>query len=291
MNTAIRDAINKDVAAGEDIVRQAINDRIRRQPPAFPTPRRRPQINASAPLSGAEMVEHIVKAESRGRSMLAAFGLARLREFHEGTNPSEPWADFARKNIPLGRDRVEELMGSMVHRNNLIRCVKCGTAAKCPCGCGVPYVSDHPWANPDPLTKKSALERAAEAVAAHPDKSNRAIAAEIGVSFETVRKARSTPKAAGAELSVELSVAERVGRDGSRRKLPAAKGEASKTDDAKVAQLIGDLLEFTFNYCQQITAWRESGPDCGPEPRDALMHTIHQCADEVLRLAQAIDGR
>jgi hypothetical protein len=182
----------------------------------------------SAPLSVAEMIENIVKAERRGRPMVAAFGLARLREFHElharpagkkageeATIPGETWAEFARKNIPLGRDRVEELIGTMVHRNNFIRCVKCGVAVKCPCGCGAPYASEHPWANSDPLTKKSALQRAAEAVAASPGKSDRAIAAEIGRDHKTVAKAR---RARGAS-PVESPVDERVGRDGRRRKL------------------------------------------------------------------------
>jgi hypothetical protein len=204
---------DKDVAEGEAIVQRATEQYLRRDDPitrirnraVFPTPRPLPKVDTSAPPSVAEMIESIVKAERRGRPMVAAFGLARLRKFHEATNPGEPWADFARKNIPLGRDRVEELIGSMVHRNNLIRCVKCGTAVKCPCGCGVSYVSNHPWARPTKTIKTTALERAAEAVAAHPEKSNRVIAAKIGVSFETVRKARAAAKSAAAELSVELS--------------------------------------------------------------------------------------
>jgi phage N-6-adenine-methyltransferase len=88
-----------------------------------------------------------------------------------------------------------------------------------------------------------------------------------------------------------VAVDQRVGRDGRRRTLPPKAAAAPKTDDKEVAQLIGDLLDFTFNFSQKITAWRESGHDCGREPGDALMFTIHQCADEVLRLAQAIDGR
>jgi hypothetical protein len=305
-----RDAI-RNVAEGEAIVASA-NERIlgvrRREPfvplfrtaPTFPAPRPVPQADNSAPLSIAEMLERITRDEARGRTVLAALGVARLREFHEATNPAEPWPDFARKNVPLARDRVEELIGSMVHRGALLRCTRCGTGAKCPCGCGVPYVSDHPWANADPLTKATALERASAAVAAHPEKSNRAIAAEIGVDGKTVAKARSSlmnidlPKA-GRESAVDSAVEGRVGRDGRRRKVPAkaalSRGSAPKTDDDEVAQFIGDLLDFTFNFSQRITAWREGGPDCGQEPRDALMHTIHQCADEVLRLAQAIDGR
>jgi hypothetical protein len=54
--------------------------------------------------------------------------------------------------------------------------------------------------------------RAAEAVAANPEKSDRAIAAEIGVDHKTVSKAR---KATGDHSPVE-----RVGLDGKVRRLP-----------------------------------------------------------------------
>jgi hypothetical protein len=214
MSRAEIDAISKNVAEGEAIVQRASeqylgvrrNDQIERirDRATFPGPRPVPPA-ADAPLSIAGMIEQITQAEARGRPVLAALGLARLREFHEATNPTEPWPDFARKNVPLARERVDELIGRMVHRGALLRCTKCGTTAMCPCGCGAPYVSEHAWANTDPLTKATALERAAAAVAAHPEKSNRAIAREIGLSFETVRKARAATKAAAAELSPELS--------------------------------------------------------------------------------------
>ena len=54
---------------------------------------------------------------------------------------------------------------------------------------------------------------AAKAVAAHPEKSDRAIAKEIGVAPNTVRKARATAQ--------KCAVAKRIGRDGKARKLPA----------------------------------------------------------------------
>jgi hypothetical protein len=66
--------------------------------------------------------------------------------------------------------------------------------------CRVPYV---------PKTM-----RAAEAIKANPEKSNRAIAAEIGADEKTVRKARE----ATADQS---AVQERIGLDGKTRKLPA----------------------------------------------------------------------
>lgn len=78
-------------------------------------------------------------------------------------------------------------------------CVKCGAKAKPGCDCGVAYVPAHVFA--------------AKAVAAHPEKSDRAIAKELGISDKTVANARR----ATAEKS---AVAKRVGRDGKARKLP-----------------------------------------------------------------------
>ena len=53
--------------------------------------------------------------------------------------------------------------------------------------CGAPYVGEHRWASPvvpamaKSTKEPSALDRAAAAIAANPEKSNRALAAEIGV--------------------------------------------------------------------------------------------------------------
>jgi transposase len=77
-------------------------------------------------------------------------------------------------------------------------------------GCGAPYVP--------------ASQRAAAAIAASPGKSDRAIAAEIGVSDFTVRKAR---KRTASNLAVE----KRVGKDGKARKMPAAKVETFSADE------------------------------------------------------------
>lgn len=91
-------------------------------------------------------------------------------------------------------------------------CSSCGASARAGCNCGVAYVP--------------AGERAAAAVAANPEKSDRAIAAEIGVSHPTVGKVR---KATGKLFPVE----KRTGRDGKMRKQPAKR----KTDDPKLAAL------------------------------------------------------
>lgn len=57
-----------------------------------------------------------------------------------------------------------------------LECSNCGATTDAACNCGVPYVT--------------AGERAAKAVAANPEKSNRAIADIADVDEKTVRKAR-----------------------------------------------------------------------------------------------------
>jgi hypothetical protein len=86
-------------------------------------------------------------------------------------------------------------MNNTVIRMSIQRmvCTDCGAEANASCNCGVSYVA------------KSV--RAAEAVKANPNKSNRSIAAEIGVDKNTVRAARS-------ELSGEFSPEERIRSDG-----------------------------------------------------------------------------
>jgi hypothetical protein len=74
-----------------------------------------------------------------------------------------------------------------------LSCTGCGAEANASCNCGKPYVP-----------KK---QRAAEAIAANPQKSNRAIAEETGVAEATVRRARGEGASSDAPD-------EREGRDG-----------------------------------------------------------------------------
>jgi hypothetical protein len=78
-------------------------------------------------------------------------------------------------------------------------CTQCGTEAAC--DCNAPYVP--------------ARERAAAAIVATPEKSNRAIAAEIGVSDKTVAAARAEHSAPAPETV--------VGKDGKEYPSTAAK--------------------------------------------------------------------
>jgi hypothetical protein len=81
-----------------------------------------------------------------------------------------------------------------------IACSACGATTEAACDCGLPYVP--------------AKERAAAAVAVNPEKSDRAIAAEIGVDHKTVGAAR---RSVGEHSPPE----KRVGKDG--KSYPATK--------------------------------------------------------------------
>jgi hypothetical protein len=80
-----------------------------------------------------------------------------------------------------------------------LSCSACGAAGEANCDCGAPYMP--------------ASVRAAKAITATPNKSDRAIAAEIGVADRTVNRARAT--------ATHDAVESRVGLDGKARKQPA----------------------------------------------------------------------
>lgn len=82
-----------------------------------------------------------------------------------------------------------------------IGCSGCGATVDAACDCGVPYMP--------------AGQRAAAAIAANPQMSDRAIAEEIGVGSNTVRRARERTAPHGA-----VDDEGRVGLDGKVRRMP-----------------------------------------------------------------------
>jgi len=82
-----------------------------------------------------------------------------------------------------------------------LQCTMCKAETAAACSCGAIY--------------RPKAQRAAEAVADHPEKSNRAIAVETGLSEATVRRARD------ATASDDAVDEPRVGLDGKKRKLPS----------------------------------------------------------------------
>jgi hypothetical protein len=89
-------------------------------------------------------------------------------------------------------------------RRPQLECQACGATADASCDCGAPYLP--------------AGQRAVAAIKANPGKSDRAIAAQIGVSPTTVGKAR--------QLSIVDSSRKRLGKDGKVRRLPTRQAPA-----------------------------------------------------------------
>jgi hypothetical protein len=107
-----------------------------------------------------------------------------------------------------------------------LQCTLCGAETHASCSCNAIY--------------RPKAQRAAEAVAEHPEKSNRAIADNIGVDEKTVRQAR-------ASTADHSAVDEpRVGLDGKTRKLP------SYTPDPP-PQIRDSLIEQALDVVRQMT--------------------------------------
>lgn len=119
-----------------------------------------------------------------------------------------------------------------------VRCAACGTLSEvrpsCGCGANFEYVSPG--------------ELAAKAVKDNPEKSNRAIADDLGVGSNTVRRARQATAPNGAVDG------KRTGRDGKARKMPRRK---SKPPGVKQAQRSIDLDADTWEQIKARAAAAE----------------------------------
>jgi hypothetical protein len=156
-------------------------------------------------MSIDERVAHIAESARRKRWATAGLELVELRKWYEASAPEafaadeRTWTDFASKRLPsIEPADVQRFMGAVLYRGSAMQCSACGAQAVCRCGCGAPYVIEHPWAAPAP-PPVSALDRAVAAIQATPEKSDRAIAGEIGVGHQTVGRARRRMQTAAAD--------------------------------------------------------------------------------------------
>ena len=135
--------------------------------------------------------------------------------------------------IPLRRPSIARL-----------ECSACGATADAACNCGAPYLP--------------AGQRAAEAVAANPEKSNRAIADIAKVDEKTVRKVRRS-------TADSPQLAKRVGKDGKARKLPTIEPKSPVSSGAEpVAETrakLSDEIDPLLNLRELLglTPWRKGG--------------------------------
>ena len=107
-------------------------------------------------------------------------------------------------------------------------CTGCGAEANASCNCGKPYVPK--------------AVRAAEALKENPEKSDRAIAADIGVAPNTVKTARDQLRS-----TAQLGDGPRVGQDGrvrqARKEVSAAEREERERTERKQARREQERLE------------------------------------------------
>lgn len=155
-----------------------------------------------------------------------------------------------------------------------LRCSDCGAPGEATCDCGAAYVP--------------AGQLAAKAIAANPDKSDRAIAEEIGVSHQVVGRARK--KATGPNGPV----ATRTGRDGKARKPPVLKiVETKPTAETmkKINKLISEPGIFTQKYIGKLADWLNTDQPLPNEAAQNLARALSAAAAEFGRMETAVAKR
>jgi hypothetical protein len=143
----------------------------------------------------------------------------------------------------------------------VLRCARCGITQEAACGCGFGYVP--------------AVECAAAAVAKHPEKSDRAIAAALGVSDKTVAKAR-------ASTAEKSAVAKRVGRDGKARKRPAKLRLriVQPPDEADRANAVMHILSDAMQEFEpRFREWLASEPPL--KAKEAMRGILETCKETI----------
>lgn len=140
---------------------------------------------------------------------------------------------------------------------SLMACTACGAEAYASCNCRAAY---------------KPIEIAAKAVAANPEKSDRAIADEIGVSHATVSRARAT-------VSGETVDEPRIGLDGRTRKQPVRRRESLEEHAAR--------LRFEREVAAEVTPEEKAG--LRAEVRKTINITAVERAWERLKETDASD--
>jgi hypothetical protein len=162
-------------------------------------------------------------------------------------------------------------------------CSECGAKATAACNCGVHYLA--------------AGVAAALAVAAHPEKSDRAISKETGIPRATLQRAR---KSTGPNGPVD----KRIGLDGKARHLPQHCNSATPEEELKNTPRAAALL---VNIRPIINALKTEGNNHAMSPdrvgflADRLRTEINECLSsspiskamscEVCALEWKIDGK
>jgi hypothetical protein len=160
-----------------------------------------------------------------------------------------------------------------------LRCTACGALADAACNCGAPY--------------EPAGKLAERAIAANPDKSDRAIAKELGVNNATVSRARNRAGVANATSD------RHVGQDG--KSYPAkGKRKEAKPDECELPTIsrrmgsvdanswISYLLECHVGFCNAARNWFEKN-DMPPEEFKAVCYNIDTVSNDLTKLRQELE--
>jgi hypothetical protein len=149
-------------------------------------------------------------------------------------------------NATIHRLEPESKFGKM-------ECSGCGASTDAACACGVAYIP--------------AAARVAAAVKASPEKSNVAIAKEIGVSEKTVRNHRPT-----SDMS-EV----RTGRDGKVRRMPK-----------KAVPTINKFSDQMFSHFNKLYGKAPDGRDRTPEEVDQMAAVLRAVAQRLVEMAEGL---
>ncbi|UPK31756.1 hypothetical protein IVB18_25845 [Bradyrhizobium sp. 186] len=150
------------------------------------------------------------------------------------------------------------------------------------------------------MTYVPAHKVAKAAIAAHPQKSDRAIAEEIGVDHKTVAKAR-------ARTGDHSPVEKRIGKDGKARKMPEPKQQHANPAqpeprklpkppkiDMNVIKQAGafhtELLNYTLEFCERIKSWHAEHP-VDEESHGCVVQALETASMRLQLMAQEIDDR
>jgi hypothetical protein len=165
-------------------------------------------------------------------------------------------------------------------------------------------------------------ELAAAGIKPSPGKTNRAIAAELGVSVDTVNRVRKSveryrsTESGAADAATESGVAhatpeKRVGRDGKSYPAtkPKRKPKVAELEDCYVDPVTGqaydsppeavlqeqanefntELLDFVSSYSRRTLRWHQGNLLLSNEHRKTIVLKLQKCAEEIQRLAKAVD--
>jgi hypothetical protein len=148
------------------------------------------------------------------------------------------------------------------------------------------------------LSAEQKRELIAKVLKAKPEASNRQIAKQVKADDKTVATVRreleataeipQLEKTTGADGKARPTKRKRRDVDDFLAEKRARKAKAGDIEDA-INRFIRNITDHTTDYCLVLRAWLdEKHPDLPDDGRGALEHTLHQCANEILLLAQAI---